>query len=259
MTGGAADRRIETARRGHVFLVTINRPEARNAVDIDMAWAICAAMDELEADADLRIAILTGAQGCFSAGADLKAAAIGASRPLPPRGNFGMCVRPPQKPVIAAIEGYAVGGGFELALTCDLIVAARDAQFGLPEVQRGLVAAAGGAFRLPQRLPYHLAMEMALTGNLRTAEYLHGFGLVNRLTDSGGALAEAFALAKEIEANGPLAVAATARIVRAAGQCTDQEAFAAQIPILQKVRQSNDRVEGLKAFAEKRPPNWTGA
>jgi enoyl-CoA hydratase len=253
-----SDPRIRAERDGHLLVVIIDRPEARNAIDNAMAWAISDALDGFEADRALRVCIVTGAHGMFTAGADLKTAATGQGRPLPPRGNFGICRRPPDKPVIAAIEGFAVGGGLELALACDLIVAARNARMGLPEVKRGLVAAGGGVFRLPRRMPYHLAMELALTGAVRTAGYFHAHGMVNRLAEPGQAFAVARELADEIVANGPLAVAATARIMRASIDWSDAEAWEQQQAIIDPVRASSDRIEGLRAFAEKRPPKWTG-
>jgi len=251
--GGA----IRVERWGAVLVVTIDRPHFRNAIDNDAAWAIAAAMDRLDAEQDLFLGILTGAGGVFSAGADLKAARLG-PRPLPDRGNFGFCRKPPNKPLIAAIEGFALGGGLEMALACDLIVAACGARMGLPEVRHNLVAVGGGAFRLPKRLPFHVAVEIALTGQPRPAEFFHQFGLVNRLAAPGEALAEAKRLAEELLANGPLALAATARIMRASADWTEEEAWRLQEPIVDAVRHSEDRAEGLRAFAERRPPVWSG-
>ena len=249
--------RVRIDRDGPILEVVIDRPEARNAIDRDMAWEIESAMDRLDADDTLRVGIFSGTGGCFSAGADLKAA-VGTQRPFPARGNFGLCRRPPEKPLIAAIEGMAMGGGFEIALACDLIVAARGARFGLPEVKRGLVAAAGGALRLPRRLPYHVAAEMLLTGEPRHAEFLFGHGVVNRLTEPGAALDAARSLAAELVANGPLAIAAVVRILRGGHEWSEEEGWDRQEEILAGLRTSDDRLEGLRAFAEKRPPAWTG-
>ncbi len=237
---------LRVEARGPVLLVTIDRPHVRNAVDNATAWAIAAAMDRLDNDPALVVGILTGTSGFFSAGADLKAAP--ASRPLPDRGHFGLCARPPTKPLIAAIEGFALGGGLEMALACDLIVAARDARLGLPEVRHNLVAAAGGAFRLARRVPYHIAMEVALTGTPRGSEAFARWGLVNRLTEPGEALAGSLALAAELLANGPTALAATVRIMRGARGLSDADAWAMQRPILTELRATADYAEGRRAF-----------
>lgn len=249
---------VVVEKRGHILLVTIDRPEARNAIHVDMAWKISEAMDRLDAERDLFLGIITGAGSMFTAGADLKAVAKGVTRPLPPRGNFGICRTPPDKPMIAAVEGPALGGGFEIALACDLIVAARDARFGLPEARHGIVAAAGGVFRLPQRIPSALAAEMALTGQPRDSEFLYRHGLINRIAEPGYALVTALAFADEILANGPLALAAIVRIMRATRGRSDAEAWEIQQPLLNAVRSSADREEGLRAFAEKRAPVWQG-
>ncbi|MEB3372141.1 crotonase/enoyl-CoA hydratase family protein [Saccharopolyspora mangrovi] len=239
--------------------ITINRPEARNAVDRSVAEGIAAAIDEFEARADLTAAIITGAGGTFCAGMDLKAFTRGERPSLPGRGFGGLTEKPPTKPLIAAVEGWALAGGCELALASDLIVAAQDAKFGLPEVKRSLVAAAGGLLRLPKTLPYQLAMEIALTGDPITAETAHQHGMVNKLTEPGRALDEARALAARIAANGPLAVRATKQIVAGAVDWTDAEAFARQSDIAAPVFTSADAQEGATAFAEKRNPVWRGA
>ena len=249
--------RVLTERRGHVLEITINRPEARNAFDAASALALEAAADRLDAEDDLFVGVITGAGGNFSAGADLKAAARG-ERAATRRGGFGMFAKPPRKPVIAAVEGYAVGGGFELCLSCDLIVAARTAKFGLPEVRHNVVAIGGGLFRLPRRMPYHLVMELALTGEFRDAEFFHRQGVVNRVVETGQALEAAVDWAQTLLTNGPTALAATKEIVRHSADWTDEEAWSAQMAYARRALESEDRKEGLAAFAEKRPPIWTG-
>jgi enoyl-CoA hydratase len=241
-----------------VLVVTLNRPDARNAVNTETALAIGEAMDRLDADPTLVSGIVTGAGGTFCAGMDLKAFLAGERPSIPGRGFAGIVEQPPVKPVIAAIEGYAIAGGFEIALACDMIVAAEDAKFGLPEVKRGLVAAGGGLMRLPQRVPFHLAMEWALTGELVPAPRGHEVGLVNRLTPRGGALDEALVLARAIAANGPLAVAASKRIIIEAPEWLAAEMFTRQREISEPVRSSEDAREGATAFKEKRAPRWQG-
>src|SRR5215217_4483926 len=225
MTGDPA---VLTEAAGGVLTVTLNRPKARNAVNRRLARGVAAALEALDADDDLRVGVITGAGGTFCAGMDLKAFAAGERPIVAGRGFAGIAQRAARKPLIAAVEGYALAGGFEVALACDLIVAARDARFGIPEVKRGLVAAAGGLLRLPRRIPYHLAMELALTGEPIPAERAHAVGLVNRLTEPGGALAAARELAAAIARNGPLAVAASKQVVQQAGDWTEQEAWARQ-------------------------------
>lgn len=239
-----------------VGVVTINRPTARNAVDLEVAEQLARAVDELDARDDIFVGILTGAGGTFCAGMDLKAFARGERPSIPGRGFAGITERPPVKPLIAAVEGWALAGGCELALAADLIVAARDARFGLPEVKRGLVAAAGGLMRLPRALPYQLAMELALTGEPISAETAHAHGVVNRVTEPGGALAGARELAECIAANGPLAVRAAKRMVSVATGYGDRYAYAVQQEIAAPVLTSADAQEGARAFAEKRAPVW---
>ncbi len=241
-----------------VLVVTINRPDARNAINTETAVAISAAMDRLDDDVTLVAGVVTGAGGTFCAGMDLKAFLAGERPSIPGRGFAGIVEQPPVKPVIAALEGYAIAGGFEIALACDMIVAAEDAKFGLPEVKRGLVAAGGGLLRLPQRVPHHLAMEWALTGELIPAPRGHEVGLVNRLTPRGGALDEALELARAIAANGPLAVAASKRILIEAPEWPAAERFTRQREISEPVRASEDAREGATAFKEKRAPRWQG-
>lgn len=245
-------------RDGAVLVITLNRPKVRNAVNGALARAVAAALDELDSDPDLTVGILTGAGGTFSAGMDLKAFLTGDVPDVPGRGFAGIATTPPEKPVIAAVEGYALAGGCEIALACDLIVAGRDAKFGLPETKRALVAGAGGLFRLPQRIPPGIALEYALTGEHFGAEVAHGWGLVNRLTEPGEALAGALALAGQISANGPLAVRATKQIVTGARDWPADERWERQAEFLRTVMTSADAREGATAFAEKREPVWRG-
>lgn len=241
-----------------VAVFTLNRPEAKNAVNLEVSEALAAAIDEFEARPDLTIGILTGAGGTFCAGMDLKAFARGERPSIPGRGFGGLTEAPPSKPLIAAVEGWALAGGCELALSADLIVASREAKFGIPEVKRGLAAAAGGLLRLPKILPYPLAMELAITGDPLTAEVAHQHGLVNRVTEPGEALTMAKELAARVAANGPLAVKATKQVVAMAANYTDPDAFVAQRKFIDPVFASADAKEGARAFAEKRAPAWKG-
>lgn len=241
-----------------VAVITINRPRVRNAVNRAVSEAIAAAVDELDGREDLAVGILTGSGGTFCSGMDLKAFAQGESPRIPGRGFGGITEAPPRKPLIAAVEGAAVAGGCELALSADLIVAARTASFGLPEVKRGLVAAAGGLLRLPKAAPYQVAMRMALTGEPISATEAHTYGLVAELTEDGGALSAAWKLAIGIAANGPLAIQATKRIVSAGTAWTDQQQWQVMRSIAEPVLYSSDAREGARAFAEKRPPQWRG-
>jgi enoyl-CoA hydratase len=241
-----------------VIEVTINRPEARNALNGAVRKGITEALAELDGRDDLALAILTGAGGTFCAGMDLKAFLAGELSDAPGRGMAGLTPAQPRKPVIAAIEGYALAGGCELALACDLRVAAENATFGLPEVKRGLVAGGGGLLRLPRLIPPAIALELALTGDFFSAADAHRYGLVNSLTVPGEALKGARALAARITANGPLAVAATKEIITNAADWTLEEGLDAQQPILAPVFASDDAREGARAFAEKRAPQWKG-
>jgi enoyl-CoA hydratase len=241
-----------------VGVLTLNRPEAKNAVDLATTEALAAALDDLDARDDVAVLVLTGAGGTFSAGMDLKAFARGERPAIEGRGFAGLTEAPPAKPLIAAVEGWALAGGCELALSADLIVAARDARFGIPEVKRGLFAAGGGVLRLAKALPYQRAMEMALTGDPLPAEEAHRFGLVNVLTEPGGALAGARGLAARIAANGPLAVRASKQLVAGSVGWTDRAALDAQRELVDSVFSSADALEGARAFAEKRPPRWQG-
>jgi enoyl-CoA hydratase len=243
-------------RRGPVMVLTIDRPQVRNALDFAVSQAIADALDELDADGALRVGVLTGAGGNFSAGMDLKAFGRGEVPVVEGRGLAGFATAPPDKPLIAAVEGYALAGGFEVALACDLIVAARDATFGIPEVKLGLMAAGGALVRLPNRVPYHLAMELALTGALFGAERAAELGLVNRLAEPGSALADAVALAGEIASNGPLAVVSSKAVLRTSAQVPEAEAWERQTPINDRVAASEEAAEGARAFVEKRAPSW---
>lgn len=249
---------LQTEVRGNVLVMTMNRAEARNAMDLATAQALAAALDELDARDDLRLGILTGAGGTFCSGMDLKGFLRGEKPSVEGRGFGGLTERPPRKVLIAAVEGYALAGGFELVLSCDLVVASKAAKFGLPEVKRGLVASAGGLIRLPRRVPFHVAMEFALTGDMLSAEKAQAYGLVNRLAEPGQALDEAFKLAATVAANGPLAVATSKRIVTESSDWSREEMFERQRPIAAPVFVSADAREGSAAFAEKRAPNWTG-
>ena len=241
-----------------VTVITINRPQARNAVNRAVSEGIGAALEEFETRKDLTVAVITGAGGTFCSGMDLKAFVAGENVALEDRGFAGITKLPPRKPVIAAVEGYALAGGCEVVLACDLVVAASNAKFGIPEVKRGLVAGAGGLIRLPKRIPYAIAMELALTGDFLDAADAHRYGLVNRVTEPGGALAAAKELAARIAANGPLAVAVTKEIIVASDDWTSEDAFQRQDVIMRPVFTSADAREGALAFAEKRPPVWRG-
>src|SRR4051812_46652879 len=249
---------VLTERRDRVLLITLNRPEARNAVNLPIAEGIAAALDELDADDGLTVGILTGAGGGFCAGMDLKAFVTGERPWVGDRGFAGIVQRGARKPLIAAIEGFAVAGGFEVALACDLIVAARGARLGVPEVKRSLVAAGGALRRLPRRMPYGLAMELALTGDPIEAERAHALGVVNRLAEPGGAVDAALELAAAIARNGPLAVAATKAVLERQWEWGGEEFWARQLEITAPVFGSEDAREGAVAFAEKREPVWKG-
>lgn len=257
-TPGETEPVVLTENIDGVQVVTINRPEARNAINTATATAIAAAMDELDSRDDLVAGVITGAGRSFCAGMDLKAFLAGERPSLPGRGFAGIVQQPPAKPLVAAVEGHAIAGGFEIVLACDLIVASDEAKFGLPEVKRGLVAAGGGLLRLPERVPYHVAVEWALTGELVSARAAHEVSLVNRLTPPGQARATALKLARAIAGNGPLAVRATKEIINAARDWPSDEAFERQQAISEPVRSSEDAREGALAFKQKRAPVWKG-
>lgn len=241
-----------------IMTVTINRPKARNAANKAVAVGIAAAMDELDSNDDIRVAILTGAGGTFCSGMDLKGFVSGETPTVKGRGFAGVTESPPKKPLIAAVEGYALAGGFELAITCDMIIAADDSKFGIPEVKRGLAAGAGGLVKLPKQIPPRLAMELALTGEFMTAQRAYEMGLINKVVPSGTALDEAKALATLISSNGPLAVAASKQVVVESQEWSADEMYAKQGEIIAPVFTSADAIEGATAFAEKRAPMWTG-
>ena len=243
-------------RRGAVQVITINRPQVRNALNSAVAAGVAAAVDELDASPELRVGVLTGAGGTFSAGMDLKAWLQGDTPAIEGRGLCGITVTPPRKPLIGAVEGWALAGGFELLLACDLVVAARTAKLGVPEVKRSLVARAGAALLLPRRVPMAIALELLLTGEPFGAERAAQVGLVNRLTEEGGALAGALELAATIAANGPLAVAATKRIAQGTNDWTLEAGWDRQTEIAAPVFSSEDAKEGATAFTEKRAPIW---
>lgn len=251
------DNVVLVEQRDRILIITINRPEAKNAVNAAVSRGLADAMDRLDGDIGLSVGVLTGAGGSFCAGMDLKAFARGENVVVEGRG-MGFTERPPVKPLIAAVEGYALAGGTELALATDLIVASKDSAFGIPEVKRGLIAGGGGLLRLPQRIPYAIAMQLALTGENLPAPRAHELGLVNVLAEPGSALAAAIELAEKITANGPLAVAATKRIIVESRGWSPETMFAEQMQLLLPVFGSNDAKEGAIAFTEKRPPKWTG-
>ena len=249
---------VLTEERDGVLVVTLNRPQARNAVNEVLARSVAEAMDRLDEEDSLRAGVLTGAGGTFCAGMDLKAFVRGETPVVEGRGFAGLVERPPAKPLIAAVEGYALAGGFEIVLACDLVVASETASFGIPEVKRSLVAAGGGLLRLPRRIPYHQAMELALLGDHVPAPRMRELGLVNRLVPEGTALDAALELAAGIAANGPLAVLASKRIVAASLDWPEEQAWREQETFAGPVARSEDAREGATAFAEKRPPVWRG-
>jgi enoyl-CoA hydratase len=254
----ADDDPVLTERRDGVLLVTLNRPDARNAVNTALAEGIAAALDDLDADAELTVGVLTGAGKGFSAGMDLKAFVTGERPWVGDRGFAGIVQRSARKPLIAAVEGFAMAGGLEIALACDLVVASRAARLGIPEVKRSLVAAAGALRRLPQRLPLGVAMEMALTGDPISAERAYDLGLVNRVTDPGGAVDAALELAAAIARNGPLALDATKEILLRQADWSVADFWREQGEIVAPVMSSEDAREGATAFSEKRDPVWKG-
>ena len=241
-----------------IMTVTLNRPEAKNAANKALAEGVAAAMDELDSNDDIRVAILTGAGGTFCSGMDLKAFVSGETPTVEGRGFGGLTEKPPAKPLIAAVEGYALAGGLELMISCDLIVAADTAKFGIPEVKRGLAAAAGGLVRLPRQVPPRLAMELALTGDFVSAGRAAEMGLINRVVPDGTALDAAKELAATICANGPLAVKVSKQVMAESADWSSDEMWEKQQALVMPVFTSEDAIEGATAFAEKRAPNWKG-
>ncbi|WP_017588453.1 crotonase/enoyl-CoA hydratase family protein [Nocardiopsis ganjiahuensis] len=252
-----SDEVLYTADDG-VAVITINRPKAKNAVNAAVAAQIAEALDDVDARKDVNVAIITGAGGTFCAGMDLKAFMKGEVPVVEGRGFGGFAERGPKKPLIAAVEGYALAGGFEAVLACDLVVAADDAKFGIPEVKRGLVAGAGGLLRLQHRIPRNIAMEFALTGDFVGAQRLAELGLVNQVTESGGALEGAKALAARITPNGPLALKVSKEIIQASDDWSSDQMWDRQNELAGPVFVSQDAMEGAVAFAEKRAPVWKG-
>jgi enoyl-CoA hydratase len=251
---------IDYEVRGRVGVITINRPEARNAVNGEVARGIEASIDRLEEDPEVWVGILTGTGPVFSAGADLKAIASGQAGDLmTARGGFGgIAARERSKPLIAAVDGPALAGGTEMVLACDLVVASTTATFGIPEVKRSLVAAAGGLFRLPRALPRNIAMELAVTGDPITAERAAHFGLVNELVGPGTALDAALALAERITVNAPVAVRLSRRLVLASQSADDEQLWKLTHESMGEVVRTEDFQEGPRAFIEKRAPQWKG-
>ncbi|MFD4856314.1 crotonase/enoyl-CoA hydratase family protein [Streptomyces atratus] len=258
MSAASGTSTVHTEQRDGIFVITIDRPMARNAIDGATAHALAAAVDELDTRDDLVVGILTGAGGVFSAGMDLKAFAAGDTPVVPGRGFAGITRAQIKTPLIAAVEGYALGGGTEMALACDMIVAARDATFGQTEVHFGIVPPEGGMVRLPERIPRNIALELLLTGDPLPAERASELGLVNHLTEPGEALDRALELAGRVAHNAPLAIAAVKRVVDERTAFRDQDALREQDQIVAPVLASQDAREGARAFTEKRSPHWQG-
>ncbi len=250
--------RLKIGQHGNVLLITLNRPEVRNAVNAALAEGVGNALEELDADEHLSVGVLTGAGGFFCAGMDLGAFVKGESPWFGDRGFAGIAQRAARKPLIAAIEGFAVAGGMEIALACDLIVAAKGAKMGIPEAKRSLVAAGGALLRLPRRMPYHVVMELALTGDTMPAERFHEFGVVNSLAEPGAAVEVALELAGRIAKNGPLALIASKQILQEQYDWSTEEMWAKQGALSGPVFASEDSKEGANAFKEKREPIWQG-
>jgi enoyl-CoA hydratase/crotonobetainyl-CoA hydratase len=250
---------IRTDVADFVATITLDRPEVRNAIDLPTATALERAIDDAERSDDVRVIVLAAAGPVFSAGMDLKALTATGDRPITSRrGAFGIAAQPPEKPTVAAVQGKALGGGLEIALTADIIVASEDAEFGLPEVKRGLLAGAGGVLRLPRRIPRNVALEMIMTGASISAQRAYDLGLVNRVVAPGEALTVAHELAQQIAVNAPLAVRTSKWIADNSVDWPAAELFDRMQPKAQVIRDSKDAAEGAQAFVEKREPVWAG-
>jgi enoyl-CoA hydratase len=252
------DSPVLVEQQNGILIITINRPQVRNAVNRAVALGIAAALDELDDNPAIAVGILTGAGGTFCSGMDLKAFVAGERPEIEGRGLVGLTEAPPQKPLIAAVEGFALAGGCEIVLACDLVVAAVDATFGIPEVTRGLVAGSGGLIRLPQKIPAQIALQYALTGEHFSAIDARAWGLVNRICAPGQARAGAVELAQAILRNGPLGVQMTKRIINEARSWPADEVWDRQRGLVESVLATDDAREGALAFAEKRSPQWRG-
>lgn len=247
---------ILTEKRGKVMIITLNRPEAMNSVNRDLAEAMAAALEDLDSDPELSVGVLTGNGRGFSAGMDLKAFVSGGMPNIEGRGFAGIVEKAADKPLIAAVEGFALAGGLEIALSCDIIVAAENARLGIPETGVGLFAGAGALLRLPRRVPYGVAMKLALTADPVMAEEAQSLGLVDVVAPKGGALDAAIELAERIAKNAPLALIASKQLLRDTLGVSEEDFWAVQQPVIEKVFGSEDAIEGATAFAEKREPNW---